>query len=302
MKFILFTINLITIISINGATYNYAHYYGKIFTQISNKSSTYNLKEKLNRILSLNHIYQKGKADLLTDICPNSDELCYKHRPLSYQNARKQLFGNLYLQTNDHGVEFVQDVYCTKKYSEKDFSKYKTKYPNIGKMCIPYHRVINTEHTWPKSRFNMNEDYEIIGSLTHNQKISDLHHLFPSESTVNGQRGNFKFAKVFFTTENTSCIESKLGLTITPDGVISSSIFFEPPDQHKGNAARAMFYFSTRYQVPIDRTEEFYLRKWHNSDPPSTDEIIINNKIFILQGTRNPYIDYPQFVDMVDDF
>jgi endonuclease I len=41
------------------------------------------------------------------------------------------------------------------------------------------------------------------------------------------------------------------------------------------------------------------LLRWHNDDPVDDIEINRNNEIFIVQGNRNPFIDYPDFVKAI---
>ncbi|HEX2682592.1 MAG TPA: endonuclease, partial [Ferruginibacter sp.] len=48
--------------------------------------------------------------------------------------------------------------------------------------------------------------------------------------------------------------------------------------------------------------DNWYLKllfKWHNLDPVSQKEIDRNNDIYMIQGTRNPYIDHPEYVLLV---
>lgn len=77
---------------------------------------------------------------------------------------------------------------------------------------------------------------------------------------------------------------------------------FEPPQQHKGNVARALFYFSIRYQMPIDDNQESYLRSWHNEDPIDQNEIDRNDKIKSFQNISNPFIEKPDLVDLIQNF
>lgn len=41
------------------------------------------------------------------------------------------------------------------------------------------------------------------------------------------------------------------------------------------------------------------LLKWHNNDPVSQMELDRNQAAFEFQGNRNPYIDHPEFVEMI---
>ena len=79
---------------------------------------------------------------------------------------------------------------------------------------------------------------------------------------------------------------------------------FEPRDVHKGEVARAMFYFVTRYQNYssfLDGQEQI-LRQWHNMFPPTQVENKRCEDIYFYQKNRNPFIDYPQLVDRISSF
>ncbi|MEM7297132.1 MAG: endonuclease, partial [Bacteroidota bacterium] len=98
-----------------------------------------------------------------------------------------------------------------------------------------------------------------------------------------------------------------------------SSVFgWEPRDDVKGDVARILFYMATRYEgengeVDLELTETLQsqsakdpfhatlsvLLEWHELDPVSAFETNRNNAIFDFQGNRNPYIDHPEWVELV---
>lgn len=207
------------------------------------------------------------------------------HKSFSYRTARKHLFGKLHLRQNSSGY-YVKDLYCNKNITNKDISNSK----KIGPMMIPDHRIINCEHTWPQSRFSKRE--------SKSTQKSDLHHLFPTDSNANSTRGNKKFADVYGRPLGYDCKDSSKGRPI--NGGHKES--FEPPSEHKGNVARALFYFSIRYRISIDPVEESYLKRWHREDPVDNEESDRNNQIQNIQGNRNPFIDHPQLVESISDF
>ena len=77
---------------------------------------------------------------------------------------------------------------------------------------------------------------------------------------------------------------------------------FEPPQQHKGNVARALFYFSTKYKLAIDPNEEAVLRKWASEDPVDVEEMHRNDEIEKAQHSRNPFIDFSELINNISDF
>lgn len=201
------------------------------------------------------------------------DEIRQTHvRVLSYSDARRELFGKLHY--ND-GI--VTDVYCEQNYNESH---------GVGQGRIPDAKFLNCEHTWPQSKFN---GFEAEAMKT------DLHHLFPTESKSNSTRSNHPFGKV-------NSGPNVCGKSIVGKIVETNTIGFEPPDRHKGNVARAMFYFSTRYNLPIDPIQEKYLRQWHKIDPVDVFELYRNNQIKLIQGNENPFIVNPNYVDSIKDF
>jgi endonuclease I len=162
-------------------------------------------------------------------------------------------------------------------------------------MMIPPNGLINCEHTWPQSRFNP--------SLSKGMQKSDLHHLFPTDSKANGIRGNYPFAEVKGKIAYSSCDASLIGKPRDPaPDMTQRARFFQPPRSHRGNVARALFYFSVLYHLPISEPEESYLRRWNREDPVDADEARINSMIMDIQGNRNPFVDFPTLSEHISDF
>lgn len=207
-----------------------------------------------------------------------------KHTSIGYDAAKVFLMGKFYL-INDNNHYSVKDVYCDREISEDEF-------PSNGKPApnrVPANEIINTEHTWPQSRFNKNQN---VG-----MQKADLHHLFPTDSLLNNIRGNFKFGEVHQDANNLKCQGPRFG---TP--TYSSERVFEPPQVHKGNVARALFYFSVKYKLQIDKNEEAILRKWAEQDPVDEEEMLRNGEIEKVQHSRNPFIDFPEIANNISDF
>ncbi len=135
----------------------------------------------------------------------------------------------------------------------------------------------NTEHTLPQSLFSSQEPMK-----------SDLHHLFPTDDLANNQRGDNPFAVVTNPTWNSG-------------GSFSDGIIFEPRDEQKGASARALFYFVLRYQNYSNflTSQETILRTWNQNFPVSAIDRKRNSDIFSIQRNKNPFIDYPVFLDRI---
>jgi len=162
----------------------------------------------------------------------------------------------------------------------------------------------NREHLWPKSWFG-GFDYGMNAQ-------TDLFELWPSDGYVNGLRGNLPFGDVVTPTYN-----STSGCLI---GKCNSNEYngncFEPSDNLKGDFARSYFYLATAYwsewsccdDVGVNGSDikpwmENVLRTWHAGDP--VDDLERNRNDIIYndwQKNRNPFIDYPEFVDQINDF
>jgi len=187
----------------------------------------------------------------------------------SYTKARELLFGRVFLSKD----LTLTDVYCNKVFYAKD---------GVGEMKIPNPSLVNCEHTWPKSKFNKNQSY--------NAQLTDLHHLFPTVSRVNSIRSNHPFGEV------SSGSISGCEISSYSNGI------FEPPTEHKGNVARAMFYFSIRYDINIDQDQERFFREWDKIDPADIEEKRIDKVIEEIQGNSNPFVQYSGLVDKIEDF
>lgn len=197
---------------------------------------------------------------------------------INYKQARIELFGNIHLKKKGSKYSLTE-VYCRKTLTSKD---------GIGPGKIPNHQVVNCEHTWPKSRFNPNQ--------SKNKQLTDLHHLYPTDSRANSTRNNHLFSIVDGNPLK-NCASSKYG-----KGRNDNYRAFEPPVEHRGNVARALFYFSVRYNIQIDDAEEAFLRKWHKADPVDAFETKRNNMVEDFQGNRNPFIDNPKWSDRITNF
>lgn len=195
------------------------------------------------------------------------------YRIYDYKTARKFLFGKLHLENGK-----VKDVYCEQTFGAEH---------GVGHMKIPNHKFINCEHTHPRSRFNNNKPFK--------EQLGDLHHLYPSVSPVNSSRLNHEFGTPVKDVR-VICGKSKKGKNAKGNTV------FSPPDSHKGNVARAKFYFSIRYEKPLSDDEEKTLRKWHKLDPVDEQERRRNEMIRDIQGNLNPFIEYPALVEKVKKF
>ncbi|NNC21569.1 endonuclease I [Corallococcus exiguus] len=185
-----------------------------------------------------------------------------KHKDLGYNQARKIIFTTL-----DNHDGKVKCVYTGKE---------------VATNKIPNSNVMNTEHTWPQSK-----------GATGAAK-ADLHHLFPTDSKANSIRGNWPFGTV----KNVKWEENGAKFGTDEKG----RTVFEPPDEHKGNVARALFYFSTVYNKHIPADDEAVLKQWNTLDKVDAAEVARNDAIETYQQNRNPFVDDASLADRIADF
>lgn len=143
-------------------------------------------------------------------------------------------------------------------------------------------------------------------------EYSDQHHLFPTnQNKANSVRSNHPFGIVVQVTN--SYLEGKLGYNAR------GKLVYEPRNEHKGDAARALLYmalcyhgengydWSFRYlnqtRLPSlgeDSIEVALLLQWHAQDPPDAWERARNDSVYQYQGNRNPFVDHPEYVWLID--
>ncbi|SHF19704.1 endonuclease [Chryseobacterium takakiae] len=207
-------------------------------------------------------------------------------------------------KTTDIDKNYENDGSILDIYSEKPAGTDPYKYIPGTNQCGTYSvegNCYNREHIVPQSLFN-----------EASPMVSDIHFIRATDGKVNGMRSNYPFGKVgtaTFTSKN----GSKLGNSVSSG---YSGTVFEPIDEFKGDVARMIFYFVTRYQSKLStfssgnmlgsstfpglQTWELnILLAWHNQDPVSQAEINRNNASYTFQGNRNPFIDNPNYVNLI---
>jgi hypothetical protein len=199
-----------------------------------------------------------------------------EHTNLGYSTARRRMFNYI----DNHN----DTVYCV----YGGLAKY---VPYGG--TVTYPAPFNTEHTVPQAFFNENEPMR-----------SDIHHLFPTYEQWNSNRASHPFAEI---DDNQTSIWMRLNQSQSsiPGNLIdeyseSWGSQFEAREDHKGNLARAVFYFFTMYPTQAGNISQLgnlnTLYQWHQQDPPDAAEVLRNDGVETYQGNRNPYIDHPNWV------
>jgi len=193
---------------------------------------------------------------------------------------------------------------------------------NAVKWSEDHTTIWNKEHIWAKSH----GDFDTIAPAG-----TDLHHLRAADQGINLLHSNYDYANV--TSSITIGIDERGFETSAKRGYSAespSTYVFEASDEDKGDIARALFYMPTRYyhwislydpklelvdvssytvealaSTPDSPGKMAFLQTllaWHEADPVSDFEIHRNNLIFNnFQHNRNPFIDHPEWVDMIYD-
>jgi len=142
----------------------------------------------------------------------------------------------------------------------------------------------NREHVWPQSRLGVYVGY---GDLDFPSKATDLHNLKPADPDENAVRSNDYFDN------------------------FKSNDTYEPRDEVKGDIARIIFYMATMYfDLTLNddaTTNSSYktmgnlsvLLEWNEIDPVDDFERNRNEVIYSYQKNRNPFIDYPEFANLI---
>ncbi|MFV1884104.1 MAG: lamin tail domain-containing protein [Balneola sp.] len=193
---------------------------------------------------------------------------------LGYDTARDTMYAII-----DNNNGFVTGVYSGFTISLN---------PGADPSTDAFNKGINAEHTWPQS----------MGAGTEPQR-SDLHSLFPAKSNVNSARNNDPLGEIDDNLTDTWYFEGSSQTTIPTTNIDLyaenfGSTAFEPREQHKGNAARAVFYFVAIYQSAANQA--FYdiqkddLYNWHYADPVDAAELTRSSMIAGYQGNENPFI------------
>ncbi|WP_292520214.1 endonuclease [Mesorhizobium sp.] len=132
----------------------------------------------------------------------------------------------------------------------------------------------NCEHVVPQSWFGKKEPMR-----------GDLHHLFSCEPRCNSFRSNYPL------------VQHEFERTMQDCGRVEDDAF--EPKGGKGAVARATLYFMLRYAGYVGRRYAGQRLKtllaWHEQYPPDEWEKHRNAAIYVLQGNRNPLIDFPEW-------
>lgn len=162
---------------------------------------------------------------------------------------------------------------------------------------------MHIEHSFPKSWW---------GAYPNNA-YKDLFHLYPADASANESKNNLPLGEVSGVTGFDNGV-TKVGTNSFETAYTDKC--FEPADEYKGDFARSYFYIASVYenlaplmQSPMVITGSTYpfwrpwaidlLLKWNKQDPVSPKELTRIEKVYGIQGNRNPFIDYPNLAEYI---
>lgn len=141
----------------------------------------------------------------------------------------------------------------------------------------------NREHTYPDSKIS-------------NNAAKDSQLIFADDWKTNNARSNYVFGEV---THSSSTAVKDSANRVT--ACYLENKVFEPCDAAKGEVARASLYTYIMYdhQLSGNFKDMQLCLKWNREFPVTSWEILRNNRNYSVQKNRNPFIDHPEFADLL---
>ena len=173
--------------------------------------------------------------------------------------------------------------------SDQDFQNDRTRDKTLSCHGSPCDGLWNREHVFPRSLANPSLSTNNPGPGT------DVHNLRSCDYVTNTWRGNLKFGNH------------------TGNSGVTSSGFWYPGDEWKGDVARIIMYMYLRYPNQCEPNNcgagassysnfgdmpDVFL-EWNKADPVDQYEINRNDIIHVNQGNRNPFIDNPYLATVI---
>ncbi|QTD48487.1 endonuclease I family protein [Sulfidibacter corallicola] len=197
-------------------------------------------------------------------------------------------------------------------------------YTKFGGGNGPYNR----EHTWPKS-------YGFPDNTFHNSAYTDCHHLRISDGPTNSTRSNTPYGNCDagcneLPTDANNGVGGGTGqYPGNSNWYDNGQDIFEVWFHRRGDIARSILYMDVRYEggshAPTEMSEPdliltdnlgliqttgsnvdtgymgrlSVLLEWHEADPVDDEERRRNEIVYQFQGNRNPFVDFPEWVDCI---
>lgn len=211
------------------------------------------------------------------------------HTFISYFNYKQTMMNEFEVRDTTNGNSFVECAYSgLRQVFSGSFDWVSADFSREHVFC----------HSWMPS---------FPADSPEKNEYTDQHNLLPTNfSDVNAVRSNYPLGEVV--TVESSFLGSKIGIDASGNRV------FEPRDEMKGNAARAMMYEAVCYNgqsgtwafpdvisftIPYGQDADV-IKQWHYNDLPDNYEIARNEYVYSIQGNRNPFVDSVDFACFID--
>ncbi len=179
-----------------------------------------------------------------------------------YETARRVFWKELY---RDGG----ETLYCQKT------------------LTTSYNKGVNIEHVFPASwiayglRCGKRKQCR-QNNTQFNYIEADLHNLYPARTDVNKARSNYRFAIIRGEQRAFGRCDFEFD---------ERNRLAEPAPEARGKVARAMLYMADEYDLYLKKKLKRILQDWDKKYPPTPAEYKRNDRIEMLQGNRNRFID-----------
>jgi len=226
--------------------------------------------------------YYAGINSTSSTLIADLSALINPHTQISYFNYKQTVMNQFEICDTTNGQSFVTCVYSGEnKVFTDPFDWTATGYSREHSYC----------HSWMPTYPCDNPEQP---------EYTDQHNLYPTNlANANSYRSNLPLmditGNVIFT-----YLEGSVGYN-------GAQMCYEPRAAQKGNAARAIFYQATCYNLQNNlnwgiaaHQDQATLKTWHFNDLPDSYEIARQEYIYSVQGNRNPYVDSVNFVCHID--
>lgn len=199
---------------------------------------------------------------------------------------------------------YIKDYYSS-------ISRYTSRNQDHGYDGATEGQVYNREHSIPKSWWG--------GSYDEGTQGTDPYIVIPADRAINEKRSNMPYGVVTGNpTFTSSGGYSKIGPSDATFGYTGT--VFEPSDDVKGDLARSTLYAIAKYSDSYSWTTSngryvfsgspntnfgltLYAVKlltyWNDIDKPDEWEIGLNNRLANRMHNRNPFVDHPEYVNVL---
>jgi endonuclease I/DNA/RNA endonuclease YhcR with UshA esterase domain len=227
--------------------------------------------------------YYAGVNSTSTSFISDLTALINPHTVITYGNYKPTVMNQFEVRDTTQGRSFVV---CSYTGERKVFND------PFDWTAVGYSREHSYCHSWMPT-------FPADGTPS-KPEYSDQHNLYPvNQIKANSVRSNLPMDII---TGNVvyNYLDGSAGYN-------GAQLVYEPRDEQKGNAARAMMYMATAYNGISGfgwglgaNQPQAIIKSWHYQDLPDNYEIARNEYIFSQQNNRNPFVDSVDFACVIN--